>query len=113
MHSTDPGTHRVAIYARYSSQLQKPTSIEDQIRLCRQQAEANGHDVVRVHFDRSATATTRHSRPGLRDLLRDAERHVMDLVYRLPAALRALRARAAGSRPGLYASRQRRFVDFG
>lgn len=33
--------------------------------------------------------------------------------YRLPAALRALRARAAGSRPGLYASRQRRFVDFG
>ena len=33
--------------------------------------------------------------------------------YRLPAALRAVRAWAAGSRPALYASRERRFVDFG
>ena len=33
--------------------------------------------------------------------------------YRLTAALRALRARAAGSRPALYAERERRFVDFG
>ena len=33
--------------------------------------------------------------------------------YRLPAALRALRARSAGSRPALHASRERRFVDFG
>ena len=81
MFDTTRGTHRVAIYARYSSQLQKPTSIEDQIRLCRQRAEARGHVVVRVHKDRSSTATTRHSRPGLRDLLRDAERGAIDFVY--------------------------------
>ena len=99
MHSTAPGSHRVAIYARYSSQLQKPTSIEDQIRLCRQQAEANGHDVVRVHIDRSATATTRHSRPGLRDLLRDAERRIIDFVY--AEALDRL-SRDQEDMPGIY-----------
>ena len=33
--------------------------------------------------------------------------------YRLPAALRAARARVAGSRPALFASRERRWVDFG
>ena len=33
--------------------------------------------------------------------------------YRLAAALRAVRAWSAGSRPALYASRERRFVDFG
>lgn len=33
--------------------------------------------------------------------------------YRLPAALRAVRACLAGSRPALYGSRSRRFVDFG
>ena len=33
--------------------------------------------------------------------------------YRLPAALRAVRCWAAGSRAGLYSSRERRFVDFG
>ncbi len=27
-----------AIYARYSSELQRPTSIEDQVRLCREAA---------------------------------------------------------------------------
>ncbi len=41
MVDTFRGASRVAIYARYSSQLQKPTSIDDQIRLCRQRAEAD------------------------------------------------------------------------
>ena len=99
MHSTDPGSQRVAIYARYSSQLQKPTSIEDQVRLCRQQAAAHGHDVVCVHIDRSATATTRHSRPGLRDLLRDAERRIIDFVY--AEALDRL-SRDQEDMPGIY-----------
>lgn len=33
--------------------------------------------------------------------------------YRLPAAVRAIRARWAGGRPALYGSRSRYFVDFG
>ena len=99
MHATSPGAPRVAIYARYSSQLQKPTSIDDQIRLCRQRAEADGRVVVRVHFDRATTATTRHSRSGLRDLLRDAERQAMDFVY--AEALDRL-SRDQEDMPGIY-----------
>jgi site-specific DNA recombinase len=37
---------RCAIYARYSSDLQSPCSIEDQIRLCRAHAERQGWTVV-------------------------------------------------------------------
>lgn len=81
MARTTPEAPRVGIYARFSSKLQKPTSIEDQIRLCRQRAEANGAVVVRVRVDRSTTATTRHSRPGLRDLLLDAEHGAIDCIY--------------------------------
>ena len=81
MQSTSSATRRVGIYARYSSPLQKSSSVDDQIRLCRQRAEADGHDVVRVHTDRSTTATTRHSRNGLRELLHDAERGTFDCVY--------------------------------
>ena len=33
--------------------------------------------------------------------------------YRLPAAIRAVRAAAAGHRRALFAHRERRFVDFG
>ena len=37
---------RVAIYARYSSDLQRPTSIDDQVRQCRVIAERNGWEVI-------------------------------------------------------------------
>ena len=99
MYGKNSASHRVAIYARYSSQLQKPTSIDDQIRLCRQRAEADGRVVVRVHFDRATTATTRHSRSGLCDLLRDAERQAMDFVY--AEALDRL-SRDQEDMPGIY-----------
>ena len=99
MFDTIRSLSRVAIYARYSSQLQKPTSIEDQIRLCRQRAESDGRVVVRVYEDRSTTATTRHSRPGLRDLLRDAEAGAIDFVY--AEALDRL-SRDQEDMPGIY-----------
>jgi site-specific DNA recombinase len=42
---------RCAIYARYSSDLQSPTSIEDQHRLCRAYADRRGWTVVAVFED--------------------------------------------------------------
>lgn len=81
MVTASPPAPRVGIYARFSSKLQKPTSIDDQIRLCRQHAEASGAEVVRVRVDRSSTATTRHSRPGLHDILLDAEHGAIDCIY--------------------------------
>jgi DNA invertase Pin-like site-specific DNA recombinase len=44
---------RAVIYARYSTDLQAATSIEDQIRVCRERIEQDGHVLVRVYEDRA------------------------------------------------------------
>ena len=81
MHDTIAGTPRVAIYARFSSHLQKPTSIQDQIRLCREKAHALGGHVLHVHHDAALTGTTMQFRPGLDDLLLQAKNRRIDLVF--------------------------------
>ncbi len=42
---------RAVIYARYSSDNQREASIEDQVRLCRERAEAGGDHVIEVYSD--------------------------------------------------------------
>lgn len=61
---------RVAIYARYSSSLQKETSIEDQVRRCRTFAEQEGGQVCDdlVFTDYATSGTTLHRR-GLTALM--------------------------------------------
>lgn len=54
-------TRRVAIYARYSSDRQKPTSIDDQVALGRKFCEERGWPVVAVHTD--AEMTGKNNRP--------------------------------------------------
>ena len=80
MHDSTGSRPRIAIYARYSSSLQKPTSIEDQVRLCEERALAMGATVVCVHVDAEATATTGLAQPGLDQLLRDVNRGEIDIV---------------------------------
>ncbi len=41
-----------AIYARYSSDLQSPTSLEDQVRLCEQCAERQGWIVAGIYREK-------------------------------------------------------------
>ena len=58
-------THDQAIiYARYSSDLQSPRSIDDQIRECRTYAERLGFEVVAAFSD-AATSGTQVARSGL------------------------------------------------
>jgi len=45
-------TKRVAVYARYSSDLQKATSIEDQIAMAERYCTSQGWTIVRVFEDR-------------------------------------------------------------
>lgn len=66
---------RCAIYARYSSDLQRPTSIEDQVRNCRRSAEAKGWIVLDdyIRSDSEMTGRTVVGREGLADLIRLAK----------------------------------------
>ncbi|MDT8067259.1 MAG: recombinase family protein [Terriglobia bacterium] len=64
----NPDVMRCAIYARYSSNLQRDTSIEDQIRMCREYASRQDGWIVVDEFVRSDRAITAASLAG-RDAL--------------------------------------------
>ncbi len=61
---------RCAIYARYSSDQQKPTSIDDQIRECADAAAEHGWTVLsnQIYVDQAVSAAS-GDRPGLKKLL--------------------------------------------
>lgn len=71
---------RVAIYARYSSDLQSAASIDDQVRLCRERAAALGHDVVEVFSDYAISASNLRTRPGMLALMDAARARDFDMV---------------------------------
>jgi site-specific DNA recombinase len=58
---------RVAIYARYSSELQRDASIEDQVRLCRDHAACAGWAVVETFADHALSGATTN-RPAFQQL---------------------------------------------
>jgi site-specific DNA recombinase len=61
-----------ATYARFSSDLQSPTSIEDQQAICNRYAAERGWHIVEAYSDAAITGFT-SDRPGYRRLLADAE----------------------------------------
>ncbi|WP_240517551.1 recombinase family protein [Paracoccus salipaludis] len=63
---------RAAIYARYSSDLQRDASLEDQIRACRNYAARQDLEVVEAYSDRAVSGASL-MRSGLQKLLRDAQ----------------------------------------
>src|SRR5262245_32248281 len=71
---------RVAIYARFSSDLQDARSIGDQVALCCDYAQRQGYAVVRVYEDASASGASIHGRPGMQRLLADAEQRTFDVL---------------------------------
>jgi len=66
---------RCAVYARYSSDLQRPTSSQDQIRNCRAGAGEKGWVVLDefIRCDEELTGRTMVGRDGLADLMRLAK----------------------------------------
>lgn len=71
---------RVAIYARYSSDLQRPTSIEDQLRICRERASVDRNSIVAEYQDAALSGETLMTRPGILQLLADARAGRFDIV---------------------------------
>ena len=69
-------TMRAAAYARYSSDLQRATSIEDQLRVAREYAEQRHWIVNESHIftDAGVSGSSIEGRPGLQALLADAAR---------------------------------------
>ncbi len=66
---------RCAIYARFSSDLQRPTSIEDQLRRCKEFAAKQGWTVVEefVRSDEARSAATTAGRDALNSLIAAAK----------------------------------------
>ncbi|KYB45799.1 DNA resolvase [Brucella anthropi] len=71
---------RVAIYARYSSDNQREASIEDQFRICREQAKRDGWTIVGTYKDASLSGASMILRPGIQALLQDAQSGRFDVI---------------------------------
>ena len=70
---------RAAAYARYSTDKQSETSIEDQFRNCDQRAEREGWIVMARYSDKAMTGSTTE-RPEYQRMMADARSHKFDVL---------------------------------
>ena len=70
---------RAVVYARYSSDQQSASSIEDQLEVCRRYIDGHGWTVVGTYEDRAISGGSA-ARPGFQALLADADRGQFDVV---------------------------------
>ena len=70
---------RAVIYARYSSDLQREASIEDQTRECTRLAERFGYQIIGIFSDAAISGAT-DNRPGLQKLLATVKAGSADIV---------------------------------
>ena len=71
---------KAAIYARYSSDLQKDRSIDDQIAQAKQIAVRHGYDVAEVFTDRAKSGASMFERDGLLALMNAGKRREFQAV---------------------------------
>ncbi|MDH7789035.1 site-specific DNA recombinase [Ochrobactrum sp. 19YEA23] len=71
---------RVALYARYSSDNQREASIEDQLRICREQAKREKWKIVGTYKDAGISGASMILRSGIQALLQDAQAGQFDIV---------------------------------
>src|SRR5580704_12349778 len=70
---------RIAIYALYSSDQQRTTSIDDQIRLCKEKVAREDWRLVQVYRDSAMSGATA-LRPGYQAMLAGAREAEFDVV---------------------------------
>jgi site-specific DNA recombinase len=70
---------RVSIYARYSSDLQRAASIEDQILVCTERVVREKWTLTATYTDRGMSGAS-NLRPGYQSLLEDARKGEFDIV---------------------------------
>lgn len=70
---------RVVLYARYSSDLQRESSVEDQFRICREYAERQGWTIINSYSDKAVSGASLR-RPGIDALITEAAHGSFDIV---------------------------------
>ena len=73
---------RAAVYTRFSSDRQSELSTQAQIRACREYAESNGIEIVRIYSDEAISGTDEKtdSRLQYQTLLEDAKKRAFDMI---------------------------------
>ena len=71
---------RAAIYARFSTDMQKESSISDQFALCREHANRLGLEVVAEFSDRARTSASLIGRDGALDMMAAAKNQEFDVL---------------------------------
>lgn len=78
---TKPTTiRRAAVYARYSTDMQRDRSIDDQVALCREYATKNGLRLIQTYNDRAQTSASLIGREGMMNLMEDARNGKFEVV---------------------------------
>ena len=75
-------TTRAAIYSRFSSDLQKATSIDEQVAACEQHAKRMGWQIA-GHYDDKAISGATDDRPGYQRMREDAKAGKFDILIAL------------------------------
>ncbi len=70
---------RIALYARYSTEMQREASIDDQFRNCEKHLNGNGWKVTNRFKDEAMSGST-DDRPGYQKLIRAAESKSFDIL---------------------------------
>src|SRR5262245_25200817 len=69
----------VSIYARYSTDLQRAASIEDQILVCNERLVRDQWTLIKTYTDRGMSGAN-HLRPSYQKLIEDAHKGEFDVV---------------------------------
>ena len=73
---------RAAAYVRYSSVMQNDSfTLEAQLRQIKLRAASDGIDIVKVYSDPANSAYKNRFRPGINEMLQDAQKKDFDLLY--------------------------------
>ena len=79
MPTTAKTTLRAVDYLRYSTDMQRDSSIEDQARICQERMQREGWRYVRSYQDRAMSSSTRW-RPDFQQVIDDARRGQFDVL---------------------------------
>lgn len=72
---------KAVIYARYSSDMQRKESIDEQVRACKYYAQQSGqYEITGIYSDEAVSGRHTKHRAGFNQLMQDARQHKFDAV---------------------------------